>query len=57
MKDYAITYQVTVITTASSKSKAELTADTLISRADSGWADTVITVDKMINTKIVEEYM
>lgn len=56
MADYAITYQVTVYTTAGSKSKAELTADTLINRADSGWADTTIVINKMIKTEIVPDY-
>jgi hypothetical protein len=54
MNDYAITYEVTVYTTADNKKQAELTADTLINRADSGWADTSISINKMIKTERVE---
>jgi hypothetical protein len=57
MKDYAITYRVTVFTTGHDKKHAELKADMLINRADSGYADTSICIDKMISTKIAEEYM
>ncbi len=57
MKDYAITYKVTVFTTGHDKKHAEQKADMLINRADSGYADTSICIDKMISTKIAEEYM
>jgi len=56
MKEYAITYKVTVYTTADNKKQAELTADTLINRADSGWADTTIVINEMIKTEIVPDY-
>jgi len=57
MKDYAITYQVTVFTTGHDKKQAELKADMLINRADNGYVDTTICIDKMVRTKIAEEYM
>jgi hypothetical protein len=57
MKDYAITYQVTVFTTGHDKKHAELKADMLINRADSGYADTTVCIDKMVKSKIAEEYM
>ena len=56
MKDYAITYKVTVYTTASSKKMAEATAEHLIDCADSGWADTIIVVNEMIKTEVVPDY-
>ena len=56
MKDYAITYKVTVYTTASSKKMAEATAEHLIDCADSGWADTTIVVNEMIKTEVVPDY-
>lgn len=57
MKDYAITYEVTVFTTGHDKKHAELKADMLINRADSGYADTSICINKMIKTAIAEEYI
>ena len=54
MNDYAITYEVTVYTTADNKKQAELTADELINCADRGWADTSVCINKMIRTEKVE---
>jgi hypothetical protein len=56
MTDYAITYRVTVYTTADSKKKAELTAEHLIECADTGWADTTIVINEMMKTEVVPDY-
>jgi hypothetical protein len=56
MTDYAITYRVTVYTSADTKKQAERTADRLIDVADSGFADTTIVINEMIKTEIVPDY-
>ena len=56
MTDYAITYRVTVYTSADTKKQAERNADRLIDVADSGWADTTIVINEMIKTEVVPDY-